>query len=221
MSVCIIKKSHPLYDFWRWFYTRDYIAAGEETVEGVKMDAERIRPGRTQPIIKRRTAPVGMKYCSRCKELLPLECFRRDRKNGHQRYCNKCSNKAATEYRQRKAQAAREKKAQEPPKPKPTALRCYKCVQTKPISEFYQSSGTYRYICRDCDKARRRELHRKTKEKMLAMTTAREAAKSYEEITKLIILERHTNEEIMIIPSLGLEEYKKELYYGDDDSRAE
>ena len=74
----MIKKSHPLYDFWRWFYTRDWIANSGELIEGVRIDEELLRPGRTQSIIKKkhkkkRDIPAGMKHCSACKQILPKE----------------------------------------------------------------------------------------------------------------------------------------------------
>lgn len=203
MSVCIIKKSHPLYNFWRWFYTRDWIAYDGETIEGVRIDEELLRPGRTQPIIKnkkkykkKRDIPAGMKYCTACKQILPKEDF-----YGGCNICKPCKSIKEREYYRRKKE---ENPAPQKPRKKPTRV-CRQCGETKFLTEFY-SKGFGRgpkSICKECDNRRRALL----------------AAASR---MVCVELQPRTNEEYMIMRSEAMDKFKSEIvYYGDDAGRAE
>lgn len=200
MSICIIKKTHPLYNFWRWFYTRDWIADGGEVIEGVRKEEERLRPGRTQPIIKKkykkkRDVPAGMKYCSACKQVLPEGDF-----YGGCNICKPCKSVKEREFYLRK-----KLENTAPPKPRKKPVRvCRECGETKFLTEFY-SKGFGRgpkNICKECDNRRRALL----------------AAASR---MVCVELQPHTNEEYTIVRSEAIEEVKREVYYGDDAGRAE
>lgn len=153
MSVCIIKKTNPLYDFWRWFYTRDWIANNGEAIEGVRIDEEMLRHRRTQLIIrkkykKKRDIPAGMKYCTACKQILPEGDF-----YGGCNICKPCKSIKEKEYYQRKKM---ENPAPKKPRKKPARV-CRQCGETKFLTDFYSKGFGKgpKTICKECDNRRR------------------------------------------------------------------
>ena len=209
MSVCIIKKDHPLYDFYLWLYSKDWIADSGASLEGVRLEDIRKPHRRTQPMLPRKPKPrpqyllpVGVKICSKCGRELPFEEFHKAKDGRMQARCKACMREDCKEYYKRKM--AKRKGEQPPPRKKNTKV-CAQCGERKPQGEFYgKGAGKgLQKVCRACEAKRRADL----------LATIKPI---------VIIEERHTNQELRLELSKEMEQFKKEIvYYGDDCGRAE
>lgn len=209
MSVCVIKKSNPLYNWWLYFYSKDWIADNGEGLEGVRLEDIRKPHRRTQPIISTRPkprpaylTPAGFKMCSKCGRLLPVEEFYKAKNDRLQARCKECMAVTHREYYRRKV--AKNRGELPPPRLKNTKV-CINCGERKPQGEFYHKGAGkgLKKICLACEEKRRAEL----------LATIKPI---------VIVQERHTNTPLRLLPSDAMEVFRKEIvYYGDDCGRAE
>lgn len=192
----LIKKDDPLFDWWRHYFTSDFIGWNGERLEGVDVEAERAarRAHPKRRYVRKSELPEGKSYCCKCKRMLPVEEFYLSSEKGYQRLCKACNREAGRKYYLRKKEERLLARESTPPKPKPVKLTkvCCRCKIEKPLTEFYRSDDKYMSICKECDKLRRREhYHKKKTDKALASGNS---------------IDKFRNEKV---------------YYGDDNGRAE
>lgn len=160
----LIKKDDPLFDWWRHYFTSDFIGWNGERLEGVDVEAERAarRAHPKRRYVRKSELPEGKSWCCKCKRMLPVEEFYLSSEKGYQRLCKACNREANRMYYQRR------KGIQPMPKPVKLTKVCYRCKVEKPLSEFYRSGDKYKSLCKKCDKIRLHELYeRKKREKAL------------------------------------------------------
>ena len=105
---------------------------------------------------------LGAKSCPKCRQILPLTSFNRNRtmSDGRSGYCKSCE---ASLYRAR--QAAKGKTVREKVPVPPGHKHCRECSTTRPHDAYsknrYSSDGFAAY-CKTCMSVRNRERHIKT-----------------------------------------------------------
>lgn len=104
------------------------------------------------------TEAAALRKCPGCNKYLSLENFVKSKnaKNGHGTYCRSCCNEQNKKRRSKKPDKPDHKFRMSSDN---TLLekRCGICQQWKDVAEFGPNGSSLRWICKNCDAARKRE----------------------------------------------------------------